>query len=40
MFEFFEGMVEKLGVKLVTDFSSKLVEFISKSKKGKELGWV
>ena len=28
MFNFFEGMIEKIGVKLVSDFTSKLIEFI------------
>ena len=28
MFEFFEGLIEKLGIKLITDFSSKLLDFI------------
>lgn len=28
MFDFFEGIIEKLGVKLITDFSSKLLDFI------------
>ena len=28
MFEFFEGLIEKLGVRLVSDFSEKLIDFI------------
>ena len=28
MFNFFEGMIEKIGVKLVSDFTSKLIDFI------------
>ena len=28
MFEFFEGLIEKIGVKLITDFSVKLIDFI------------
>ena len=28
MFEFFEGLIEKLGVRLVSDFTEKLVNFI------------
>ncbi len=29
MFEFFEGLIEKLGVRLVSDFSEKLIDFIN-----------
>ena len=28
MFEFFEGLIEKIGVRLVSDFSEKLIDFI------------
>ena len=28
MFEFFEGLIEKLGIRLVSDFSEKLIDFI------------
>ena len=28
MFEFFKGMIEKVGVKLVSDFTEKLIDFI------------
>lgn len=28
MFEFFEGLIEKIGVRLVSDFSEKLINFI------------
>ena len=28
MFNFFEEMIEKIGVKLVSDFTSKLIDFI------------
>ena len=28
MFEFFEGLIEKIGVKLISDFSDKLFDFI------------
>ena len=28
MFEFFEGLIEKLGIRLVGDFSEKLIDFI------------
>ena len=33
MFEFFEGLIEKLGVKLIGDFTDKLVNFITDIKK-------
>ena len=33
MFDFFEGLIEKLGVRLVSDFSEKLIDFISNVKK-------
>ena len=33
MFEFFEGLIEKLGVKLISDFSDKLIDFIKDVKK-------
>ena len=36
MFEFFEGMIEKLGVKLVGDFTSKLIDFIQNVMKNKD----
>ena len=36
MFDFFEGMIEKLGVKLVGDFTSKLVDFIQNVMKNKD----
>ena len=32
MFEFFEGLIEKLGIRLISDFSSKLIEFIKETK--------
>ena len=28
MFEFFKGMIEKVGVKLGSDFTEKLIDFI------------
>ena len=37
MFDFFEGLIEKLGVKLISDFSNKLIEFI-KDVKSKSNG--
>ena len=37
MFEFFEGLIEKLGVKLISDFTDKLFDFI-KEVKGKSTG--
>ena len=33
MFDFFEGLIEKLGVRLVSDFTEKLIDFISNVKK-------
>ena len=33
MFEFFEGMIEKIGVKLITNFTEKLIDFITDTKK-------
>lgn len=36
MFEFFEEIIEKLEVKLITDFSSKLYDFILNVKKESE----
>ena len=36
MFGFFEGMIEKLGVKLVGDFTSKLIDFIQNVMKNKD----
>ena len=33
MFEFVEGLIEKLGVKLISDFSDKLIDFIKDVKK-------
>ncbi len=33
MFEFFEGLIEKLGVKLISDFNTKLFNFIENVKK-------
>ena len=33
MFEFFEGLIEKLGVELISDFSDKLIDFIKNVKK-------
>ena len=36
MFKFFEGMIEKLGVKLVGDFTSKLIDFIQNVMKNKD----
>lgn len=35
MFEFFEGVIEKLGVKLIDDFSNKLSDYIANIKKVK-----
>ena len=32
MFDFFEGLIEKIGVKLISDFSTKLIEFIKEVK--------
>ena len=32
MFEFFKGMIEKIGVKLVSDFTEKLIDFITETK--------
>jgi hypothetical protein len=29
MFDFFEDLIEKLGIKLISDFSSKLLDFIT-----------
>ena len=29
MFDFFEGLIEKLGVKLVSNFTKKLIDFIN-----------
>ena len=29
MFNFFEGLIEKLGVRLVSDFTEKLINFIT-----------
>ena len=36
MFDFFEGVIEKLGVKLIDGFSSKLVDFITDIKKSSK----
>ena len=36
MFDFFEGMIEKLGVKLVSDFTEKLANFIRDVKKNSK----
>ena len=36
MFEFFEGLIEKLGVKLISDFNTKLFNFIENVKKNSE----
>ena len=36
MFDFFEGMIEKLGVKLVGNFTSKLIDFIQNVIKNKD----
>ena len=33
MFDFFEGLIEKLGVKLISDFTEKLIDFIKDVKK-------
>ena len=33
MFEFFEGLIEKLGIRLVSDFSEKLIDFIRNVKR-------
>ncbi len=35
MFEFFEGVIEKLGVKLIDNFSENLLDFIKKESKDK-----
>ena len=32
MFKFFKGMIEKIGVKLVSDFTEKLIDFITETK--------
>ena len=36
MFDFFEGLLEKLGVKLVSDFSVKLMDFIKQIKENAD----
>ena len=36
MFEFFKGMIEKVGVKLVSDFTEKLIDFIKGIKENSE----
>ena len=36
MFEFFEGMIKKLGVKLISDFSSKLYDWIVDTQKNSK----
>ena len=36
MFDFFEGLIEKLGFKLVSDFTEKLIDFIKDVKKVKK----
>ena len=36
MFDFFEGLIEKLGVKLIVDFSSKLYDFIKDVKENSK----
>ena len=33
MFDFFEGLIEKLGVRLVNNFTDKLIDFIENVKK-------
>ena len=33
MFDFFEGLIEKIGIKLVSNFTSKLIDFINNVKK-------
>ena len=35
MFEFFEGMIEKIGVKLIGNFTDKLLDFIEDVKENK-----
>ena len=37
MFEFFEGLIEDLGIKLVSNFTDKLICFI---KNVKEKEWI
>ena len=32
MFDFFEGLIENLGIKLISDFSSKLIDFVKEVK--------
>ena len=36
MFEFFEGLIEKLGVRLVSDFTEKLIDFIRNVKQNSD----
>ena len=36
MFEFFKGIIEKVGVKLVSDFTEKLIDFIKEVKENSE----
>ena len=36
MFDFFEGLIEKLGVKLISDFSDKLYDWIKEIKSKRE----
>ena len=36
MFDFFEGLIENLGIKLVSDFTDKLIDFIKNVKESKE----
>ena len=33
MFDFFEGLIEKLGVKLISDFTDKIYDWIKDIKK-------
>ena len=33
MFDFFEGLIEKLGVKLISDFTEKLIDFINSNER-------
>ena len=36
MFNFFEGMIEKIGVKLITNFTEKLIDFIVDTRKNNK----
>jgi len=36
MFDFFEGLIEKLGVKLISDFTEKLIDFIKNVKENSK----